>query len=253
VPSARIRFAGEAAFLVLVALGLGLAQFDAIVIGVVMFFAWVLVALLERASAKEAARASQEPTEEPLPMPPSHVGRIDVEPERVEPLAEEPEPEPESEPQPKPEPEPTLEPVVNERGARAILASAPPPLPPEPSKPKPKRKPARRRLVERRPEPRRAASPPPPPPPPPPEPEPEPEPEPVPVVTGPPLEWNLWELQRAVRDAPDEERQEEWNALLMHLREFANADGDLPLEFDGLVRESFAVVLAQVREPAAAS
>jgi hypothetical protein len=246
VPSARIRFAGEAAFLVLVALGLGLAQFDAIVIGVVMFFAWVLVALLERASAKEAAQASQEPTEELVPMPPSHVERIDVEPERVEPLAEEPEPEPEPEPQPKPEPEPTLEPAVNERGARAILASASPPLPPEPPKPKPKRKPARRRLVERRPEPRRAASPPPPPPP-------EPEPDPVPVVTSPPREWNLWELQRAVRDAPDEERQEEWNALLMHLREFANADGDLPLEFDGLVRESFAVVLAQVREPAAAS
>jgi hypothetical protein len=33
--------------------------------------------------------------------------------------------------------------------------------------------------------------------------------------------------------------------------ERANADGDLPLEFDGLVHESFAPVLASEREPAA--
>jgi hypothetical protein len=71
-------------------------------------------------------------------------------------------------------------------------------------------------------------------------------------VTGPPREWNLWEIQRAVRDAPDDERREEWSALLIYLREFANADGNLPLEFDGLVRESFAAVLAGQREPAAA-
>jgi hypothetical protein len=38
----------------------------------------------------------------------------------------------------------------------------------------------------------------------------------------------------------------------MYLREFANADGDLPAEFDGLVRESFGVLLAAQREPAAA-
>jgi hypothetical protein len=56
-----------------------------------------------------------------------------------------------------------------------------------------------------------------------------------------------------VRDAPDDERQEEWTALLIHLREFANADGDLPLEFDSLVRESFGAVLASHREPATAS
>jgi hypothetical protein len=43
VPPAGLRFAGEAAFLV--ALWLGLAQFDPIVIGVVMFVAWVLVAV----------------------------------------------------------------------------------------------------------------------------------------------------------------------------------------------------------------
>lgn len=246
MPSPATRFAGEAAFLVLVALGLGLAQFDAIAIGVVMFVAWVLVALLERASAKEAARARAEAADEPPALPPPHVQRVEVEPARTEPVAEGPEPPP------KPEPEPT--PAVNQRRARAILASGPPPLPPEPPKPKPKPEPNRRRPVDRRREPPRAAPPPPDPSPPPPPPPPRrPEPEPVPVISGPPREWNLWELDRAVRGAGLEGRRDEWNALLMHLREFANADGDLPIAFDGLVRESFSVVLATSREPAAAS
>ncbi|MGH3080525.1 MAG: hypothetical protein ACRDNH_05240 [Gaiellaceae bacterium] len=56
-----------------------------------------------------------------------------------------------------------------------------------------------------------------------------------------------------MRDAPDDEHYEEWTALLIHLRGFANADGDLPIEFDALVRESFADVLASEREPATAS
>ena len=118
------------------------------------------------------------------------------------------------------EPEPEPEPTVDERGARAILASAQPPLPPEP-----------RAAVPRTP---------------PPSPEPRSEPD-----AGPPREWNLWDLQRAARDAPREEQREEWSALLIHLREFANADGDLPAEFDTLVRESFGRVLDEP-EPAAA-
>jgi hypothetical protein len=235
MPSAGVRFAGETAFLILVALGLGLAEFDPVVIGVVMFVAWILVALLERASSKEAERAAgAEQAPERAAAPPPHVERIEVEPVAVDVRP----PEPEPEPTPEPEPEPT----VSERSARAILASGPPPLPPEPTaKEKPKPKPARRRLsVERRPQP---------PPPPPPEPEPEPE----PVAPGPPREWNLWELERAARSAPDDARQEEWTALLIHLREFANADGDLPIEFDSLVREAFGDVLAPEPEPATAS
>jgi hypothetical protein len=231
VPSAGVRFAGETAFLILVALGLGLAEFDPVVIGVVMFVAWVLVALLERASSKEAARAAEaEP--ELAPEPPAHVERVEVEPVPVDVAVQKAEPEPEAEP----------EPTVSERSARAILASGPPPLPPELPKPT-KEKPPRRRL-ERQPEPKAA-----PPPPTPPEPEPEPE----PAVHGPPREWNLWELQRAARGTQDDPRQEERTALLIHLREFANADGDLPIEFDALVRESFADVLASEREPATAS
>jgi hypothetical protein len=53
-------------------------------------------------------------------------------------------------------------------------------------------------------------------------------------------EWNLWELERRAREqAGNAPRDEEWSALFTNLRTFANADGVLPKEFDGLVRESF--------------
>lgn len=207
MPSARLRYAGETAFLVLVALGLWLSGFDPLVIVVVMAVTLVLVALLERSSSRAArSRVQDAEPEEPSVEPPVELAPVAVE-ERVA---------PESEPLP----------AVSERSARALLASAPPPLPPQQQEAA-RKKPARRLRVERRPKPPQAAPPP----------------EPEPVVTAPPREWNLWELERAVRDAG--ERQEEWGALLIHLREFANADGDLPLEFDTLVRESFAGVLAQ--------
>jgi hypothetical protein len=137
------------------------------------------------------------------------------EPPRAEPVEHEPQPEVEPEPQP----------AVSERSARALLATGPPPLPPEPAKPKLET--ARRR----RPEP----------------------PPPRPVGSGPPRAWNIWELQRVARERPGDERQEEWSAILMHLREFANADGELPIDFDGLVRESFAGVLEAEPEAATAA
>jgi hypothetical protein len=89
-------------------------------------------------------------------------------------------------------------------------------------------------------------------PPPPPEPgrTPEPEPEPLPVVVPlalrdqTPRAWNLWELERVAaglgRDAASEER----SLLLLHLRQFADPAGDLPDEFDSLVREAFGANLA---------
>ena len=53
-------------------------------------------------------------------------------------------------------------------------------------------------------------------------------------------EWNIWDLERLAREqAGDPARDQEWAALFMHLRQFANADGVLPTQFDGLVRESF--------------
>jgi hypothetical protein len=82
------------------------------------------------------------------------------------------------------------------------------------------------------------------------DPEPEPEPEPTAVTTLPlpaqPQEWNLWELERLMRDhtAADPARGEEWGYLVVYLREFARPDGALPAEFDGLVRDSFGDLLA---------
>jgi hypothetical protein len=85
-----------------------------------------------------------------------------------------------------------------------------------------------------------------------PDPQPQPEAEPAaaapaaaaPVRTLPlrgPREWNLWDLERLTREhsGHDVFRDEERTYLLMYLRDFANADGILPVDFDGLVRDSF--------------
>ena len=87
-------------------------------------------------------------------------------------------------------------------------------------------------------------------PPAPPQPEPPPEAPPAPAPAAPPVaerravaprEWNLWDLERIAREraGDDVTRTEERALLLMYLREFATADGILPADFDGLVRESF--------------
>jgi hypothetical protein len=56
-----------------------------------------------------------------------------------------------------------------------------------------------------------------------------------------PRVWNLWDLERLSRQyaGRDSLRDEERAYLLVYLREFASADGELPIDFDGLVRESF--------------
>ena len=78
----------------------------------------------------------------------------------------------------------------------------------------------------------------------------EPEPEPEPVVaylptSSTPREWNLWELERLIRDhaGDDVAQNEERTYLLMYLREFAGPDGTLPEDFDGLVRDAFGDLL----------
>ena len=110
---AVVRFLLEATFLVLVAAAAGLAGLDAIWIGVVMFGAWLLVALVERTGSRRlrASAAEPEPVPEPAPEP-------EPEPEA------EPDPEPEAEPEPEPEPEP----------APVLVAAPPPPPEPEPSR-----------------------------------------------------------------------------------------------------------------------
>jgi outer membrane biosynthesis protein TonB len=87
-----------------------------------------------------------------------------------------------------------------------------------------------------------------------PEPEPEPvavapQPEPQTVVALPlssePRQWNLWDLEHATREhaGADAARDEERSFLLMYLRDFAGPDGQLPIDFDGLVRDSFGDLL----------
>ena len=182
-----VRFLLEATFLVLVAVGAGLAGLQAVWIGVVMFGAWLLVALVERGGSR-SGRASAAP------------------PEAERELEPEPHPQPEPEPAPEPTPEPEPEP---ER--RPELAAVPPP-PPEPE----------------------------------PEPEPDPEPAVVPLVLRDttPRTWNIWELERLAETMDGDAAAEERALLLVHLREFANASGDLPVEFDELVRDAFGADLA---------
>jgi hypothetical protein len=119
--------------------------------------------------------------------------------------------------EPAPKPEPEL--AVSGRSARAILATGPPPgrAPPQ-HELQPEREPAR-----------------------------EPEPEPAPEPSLAPREWNIWELQHLVRERADDDRHEEWVALIASLRDFARVDGTLPGEFDTLVRDSFGELLAEDR------
>jgi hypothetical protein len=72
------------------------------------------------------------------------------------------------------------------------------------------------------------------------------EPPPAQPPPAPARAWNIWDLERRARELAgrDVARYEEWQFLLVSLREFANPDGNLPAEFDGLVRESFGELLA---------
>ncbi len=73
-------------------------------------------------------------------------------------------------------------------------------------------------------------------------PEPElPVPKPVAIEPGVPQEWNVWEIERALR--ADGEISEEQEFLLIYLRDFAGPDGSLPVHFDELIRESFVSAL----------
>jgi hypothetical protein len=214
IPPARIRYALAAAFLVLVLVGVWLANLDPVVNVAVIVATVVLLGFVEWTTAREAARAEALQVEA--------TSEVELDGEAEEPAAE-PGPEPEPEPEFKPEPEF----AVSERSARAILASGPPPVP-EPARSEPRIEPQ----VEHEQEPELE------------EPESEPEPEAAPEPLAKPREWSIWELQRLIRDQPDDPRQEEWAALVQSLRDFASVDGTLPVEFDPLVRDSFGVLLA---------
>ena len=187
--------------------------------------------------------AAMEPVAVTPPVPEPSPPEPELEPPTPEPAPEPtpapepaPPPEPQLQPEPPPEPEPEPTPPAPVAEEETLV---PPPVPEAVAPP---RRPRRFRLrsvpTER----------------PPPEPEPvaatAPLAESYPVVefrprTTVPREWNLWDLERIARQEAGEhpERRDEWAYLFLHLRQFAQADGSLPAEFDPLVRESFGGLL----------
>lgn len=266
------RFALEACFLVAVALAAGLLDLSWQEIVGVMAAAYLLTVAVElgtwrlrrpapaQATPLAAGTTVQALEAEPLLSEPvtSSVRVLDEPPprpeedeERLEEIApaEEPEPpqaeaEPEAKPEPEPEPEAgeaEPEPVMEEPEPEAEEAEPELEPEPEPDEPEPEPEPVRLAPVpDPEPEPVPAR-------------EPEPEPQPAAVATLPPpaapQEWNLWELERLVREAAadDPAREQELGYLVVYLREFASPDGLLPAEFDDLVRDSFGDLLAARR------
>ena len=83
---------------------------------------------------------------------------------------------------------------------------------------------------------------------------PPPPPEPVAVAAPPsnvatlpqrPGRWNLNELARVVeeRGAEFPERQDEWQSYLFYLRDYTDASGRVPAQFDLLIEEAFGSLL----------
>jgi outer membrane biosynthesis protein TonB len=243
---AAVRFALEFAFIVLVAVVVAIVARETsltwVGIVLVMLAAWLVVVAAEWTVARFGPSPS---TAEPELEPPA--GNVDVVrgvQEATTPL--------ESQallrgPEPEPEPEPELEPAAAPVAALEPESPAEP-APEEESEPEPEAQPEPEPVSEpaREPEPPRLAAVPPAPEPeskpePVSEPAPPPVPAPTPIAPAGPREWNIWDLERLARaDAGrDVERDEERTYLLMFLRDFADADGILPTDFDALVRDSF--------------
>jgi len=276
-PVDLLRLAALALFLALVAVGLWLldATWWAVILVMAgaLLVAWTIEWLAWRGPrapimvteatdvvAREPIPAPVEPAApevEPLPAPPEAIVPAQWQPEArpAAPVEREPEPEPEPELEPEPEPEPESQaeaeprpeeppPAEPETAPEPTVAAAPEGAPTPP----PERRRQRRMRLRPLPAPRRES-----------EPELATPPVPAPpssVVAFPqrtfqPQSWNLWDLERIARaetkDHP--ERRDEFAYLFLHLREFATADGSLPAEFDGLVRESFAGLLERTPQP----
>jgi hypothetical protein len=208
-----IRFLLETAFIVAVAAATAVARLDKLWIALAVGGAWALVALVERTAKQDRAALMS--------------GRLGFlfsgrgSDARVQDTAWPelpPAPRAHEHPEPPPEP-PAPEP-------------APPAPEPEPPRPEPGEPTSQLRSVSPLPER---------------EPEPAPQREAPPVVAfrprgdGAPREWNVWHLERLAREreGQDPVRDEELAFLLLELRQFANADGQLPANFDPIVREAF--------------
>lgn len=221
-----LRFFALAAFLVTVALALWLAEMSRLFVGIVMAVALLLAWTVEWVAWREEHRLREVRDEGEAAVETEAAAEVEAGAE-LEPAGRlEAAWQPETQAVAEPASTPPLRPVVPAAPAEPTPAappeSAPPPLRPVPPPPEP------------------VAAPP------------DLEPERVTVVSlprrpGQRQEWNLWEIERLVRERlkHDPERLEESQYLLLHLRSFASADGSLPTEFDDLVRESFGAVLQQ--------
>jgi outer membrane biosynthesis protein TonB len=234
-PLSILRLAALLAFIGLVAVGLWLLDVAWWVVppvmAVALLIAWTIEWLAWRGTAETTVvretLIAPPPVAEPLPapseaiVPPVPVQAQPAPPPRAREPAPEAEREPATEPSREPEPvaaapAPQEEPIRESRRTRRLrlravpapAATAEPAPQPPPHPATPTVVPFQPRTVERR-------------------------------------EWNLWDLERLAheeaRDHP--ERRDEWSFLFVHLRRFAEADGSLPAEFDGLVRESFGGLL----------
>ena len=253
------RFVVEAIFLAVVALVAGFAGLEWTAIVLVMAFAYLLVVAFDLAASRMGQGGLRSPDEDadgmwapPAPSAEPEPRHVHVMPRESDPAAQpvlqrvsEPVPEPELEPEPAPEP---LPPAAELEVAEPLPEPEPePPAELEPE-PEPEPEPPHLEVVpepqpEPEPEPEQEQEPEI-------EPELEPEPEPEPRVvalslSGTPREWNVWELERLARanTGGDAAKDEELSYLLVYLRGFATPEGSLPVDFDGLVRESFGPLL----------
>jgi hypothetical protein len=73
----------------------------------------------------------------------------------------------------------------------------------------------------------------------------------VPLQEEAPTRWNLWELEQVAvaSEGLDPARDEERALLLLTLRQFAASSGELPREFDTLVRDVFGAALSGSSPP----
>jgi outer membrane biosynthesis protein TonB len=222
-----LRFAALAAFLVTVALALWLAELSPLFVGIVMAVALLIAWTAEWVAWREERRL-REVSEGDAAAAAETEAAAEVEAgAELEPAGRlEGAWQPETQPAAEAASPPPLRPVVPAAPAEPTPAAPPepppPPLRPVPPPPEPVAAPPD---LERE----RAAV------------------VSLPRRPGPRQEWNLWEIERLVRERlrHDPERFEESQYLLLHLRSFASADGSLPTEFDDLVRESFGGVLQQ--------
>ncbi len=241
------RTAIEAVFLIavpIVSLAAGLSALGIIVAAVV---GYGLVLVFEAVLARDGLpqlpfrpQIPQLPRRRPETRPLAGPPVVDAEEEFVQPLPRpvspprsEPEPEPASAHEREPEPESTLEPPRAPEPEPEAEADAEPDAAPAlyavpQSDPEVEVEPAPEPALEAELEPQLEAGP-------------EPETA-VPIgVSAIPRQWNVWELERLTRESSglDLAEDEERRFLLLYLREFADPNGVLPIDFDGLVRESF--------------